>query len=113
LPLQRSLNKMVGQSSGYIESLPAPVRTRIQYLSELDGERAELHERFRCGSLSGSKRHSAGAICQPCLLLVTGLPACLRCQCLLGAGMAPVLVADGTFCWAWLHVACLPFPLLS
>ncbi|KAI3425788.1 hypothetical protein D9Q98_007763 [Chlorella vulgaris] len=45
--LQRSLNKMVGQSSGYIEGLPAPVRTRIQYLSELDGERAELHERFR------------------------------------------------------------------
>lgn len=38
---------MVGQSSGYIESLPAPVRTRIDYLKELDGERAELFERYR------------------------------------------------------------------
>lgn len=45
--LQRSLNKMVGQSSGYVESLPAPVRTRIEYLAELDGERAELYERYR------------------------------------------------------------------
>jgi hypothetical protein len=45
--LQRSLNKMVGQSSGFLEALPAPVRTRIQYLAELDGERAELYERYR------------------------------------------------------------------
>lgn len=45
--LQRSLKGMVGQSSGYIESLPAPVRTRIDYLKELDGERAELFERYR------------------------------------------------------------------
>ena len=45
--LQRSLNGMVGQSSGFIEGLPAPVRTRIEYLKELDGERAELHDRYR------------------------------------------------------------------
>ena len=45
--VQRSLNKMVGQSSGYIESLPAPVQKRIEYLKELDGERAELFDRYR------------------------------------------------------------------
>lgn len=45
--LQRSLNGMVGTSSGFIESLPAPVRTRIEYLKELDGERMELFERYR------------------------------------------------------------------
>ncbi|KAL4457364.1 hypothetical protein ABPG75_012229 [Micractinium tetrahymenae] len=45
--LERSLKGMVGQSSGYIESLPAPVRTRIGYLKELDGERAELYDRYR------------------------------------------------------------------
>lgn len=49
--LQRSLNGMVGTSSGYVEALPAPVRTRISFLKELDGERAELHERYRCASL--------------------------------------------------------------
>jgi len=38
---------MVGQSSGFIEGLPAPVRKRIEYLQELDGERAELFERYR------------------------------------------------------------------
>jgi hypothetical protein len=44
---------MVGQSSGFIEGLPAPVRTRIEYLKELDGERAELHDRYKwvlCGA---------------------------------------------------------------
>ena len=44
---QRSLNGMVGQSSGFIEAMPAPVRTRIDYLKELEGERAELFDRYR------------------------------------------------------------------
>ncbi|PRW57921.1 Nucleosome chromatin assembly complex isoform B [Chlorella sorokiniana] len=45
--LQRGLANMLGQSSGFIESLPVPVQTRISYLKELDGERAELYERYR------------------------------------------------------------------
>ncbi|KAI7838698.1 hypothetical protein COHA_007497 [Chlorella ohadii] len=45
--LQRGLAEMMGRSSGFIESLPVPVQTRISYLKELDGERAELYERYR------------------------------------------------------------------
>lgn len=45
--LQRGLANMLGQSSGFIESLPVPVQTRISYLKELDGERAELYERYK------------------------------------------------------------------
>lgn len=39
--LQAGLAQMVGQSSGYIESLPEPIQKRIAYLNEID-EKVEL-----------------------------------------------------------------------
>ena len=44
--MQKGLARMVGQSSGYLESLPAPVRTRISYLQELQKEYDDLEEEF-------------------------------------------------------------------
>jgi len=37
---------MIGQSSGYIESLPASIRTRIAYLENLQEEYDELENKF-------------------------------------------------------------------
>ena len=44
--VQRGLARMVGSSSGYIESLPAVVRTRISYLEELQVEFEDLEDKF-------------------------------------------------------------------
>ena len=44
--MQRGLMRMVGSSSGYIESLPAPVRTRIHHLEELQEEYQSLEDKF-------------------------------------------------------------------
>lgn len=44
--LQAGLERMVGQSSGYIESLPAPVKTRIEYLDHLQNDYDELEQKF-------------------------------------------------------------------
>lgn len=44
--MQRGLMRMVGSSSGYIESLPAPVRTRIAHLEDLQDEYEGLEEKF-------------------------------------------------------------------
>lgn len=45
--MQRGLARMIGQSSGYLEGLPAPVRTRIEYLEELQGEYEDLENDFK------------------------------------------------------------------
>lgn len=44
--MQQGLMQMVGQSSGYIESLPAPVRTRIDYLEQLQEDYDKAQEQF-------------------------------------------------------------------
>lgn len=44
--LQAGLQRMVGASSGYLESLPAPVRTRISYLNELQDEYDDMEKKF-------------------------------------------------------------------
>jgi hypothetical protein len=44
--MQRGLAQMVGTSSGYLEGLPAPVRTRIEYLDALQEEYDELEDKF-------------------------------------------------------------------
>jgi nucleosome assembly protein 1-like 1 len=38
---------LIGQSSGYIESLPEEVKQRIATLEEIHGERAQLECKFR------------------------------------------------------------------
>lgn len=44
--MERGLNQMMGQSSGYLESLPAPVRARIAHLETLQETADELEEKF-------------------------------------------------------------------
>mmetsp|Transcript_10203 Transcript_10203/g.30717 ORF Transcript_10203/g.30717 Transcript_10203/m.30717 type:complete len:389 (-) Transcript_10203:677-1843(-) len=44
--LQGGLNKMVGASSGFIESLPPKMRARIAYLESLQDKHDELEEKF-------------------------------------------------------------------
>lgn len=44
--MQKALGKMVGTSSGYLESLPKPVQNRIEYLREVDEKRHALEEEF-------------------------------------------------------------------
>jgi len=44
--LQSKLNSMVGQSSGYVASLPSPVRRRIKALKKLQLEKIELETKF-------------------------------------------------------------------
>ena len=44
--MQAGLASMVGTSSGYLEGLPAPVRSRISYLEDLQEEYDELEEKF-------------------------------------------------------------------
>jgi nucleosome assembly protein 1-like 1 len=44
--LQAKLNSMVGQSSGFLESMPMPVRNRIAYLKSLQEQHDELQEQF-------------------------------------------------------------------
>jgi nucleosome assembly protein 1-like 1 len=44
--LQKSLGRLVGSSSGYIESLPKPVQRRIEYVRGIEEERGELEEQY-------------------------------------------------------------------
>uniref|UniRef100_A0A1D1ZQJ2 Nucleosome assembly protein n=1 Tax=Auxenochlorella protothecoides TaxID=3075 RepID=A0A1D1ZQJ2_AUXPR len=44
--LQKALGKMVGSSSGYIESLPEAVQRRIEYLGDIDEQRSDLEAEF-------------------------------------------------------------------
>lgn len=44
--MQRGLARMVGSSSGYIESLPAPIRARIDHLENLQQEYETLEEKM-------------------------------------------------------------------
>ena len=43
---QKSLNKLVGSSSGYIESLPKPVQRRIDFIRDIEDERSELEDQY-------------------------------------------------------------------
>jgi hypothetical protein len=40
--LQRGLAKMIGTSSGFLESLPMPIKKRIEYLQELESDYDKL-----------------------------------------------------------------------
>lgn len=42
--MQAGLMGLIGNSSGYIESLPAPVKTRVEYLKELQQAYDDLEE---------------------------------------------------------------------
>merc|ERR1719153_1823366 len=44
--LQNKLGTMVGQSSGYVASLPAPVRRRIKALKKLQLEATKIEAKF-------------------------------------------------------------------
>lgn len=45
--MQRGLAQLVGRSSGYVESLPQPIRTRVEFLSELQEKYEELEEEYK------------------------------------------------------------------
>ena len=44
--MQNGLGKLVGQSSGYVASLPAPVRRRIKALKKLQMESTNIEAKF-------------------------------------------------------------------
>merc|ERR1711872_524844 len=44
--VQNKLNGLVGKSSGYIESLPEPVKKRINYLKNIQVEYANIEGKF-------------------------------------------------------------------
>jgi hypothetical protein len=44
--MERGLARMVGQSSGFLEGLPAPVRARIAHLETLQEKHDELEDAF-------------------------------------------------------------------
>ena len=45
--MQRGLAQLVGRSSGYVESLPQPIRTRVEFLSELQEKYEDLEEEYK------------------------------------------------------------------
>lgn len=44
--MQAKLDQLIGSSSGFLESLPAKVQRRIQYLEQLQETHDELSESF-------------------------------------------------------------------
>lgn len=44
---QGHFGQLIGTSSGFVESLPRPVRRRIEALQELQREHDDLEEEFR------------------------------------------------------------------
>ena len=55
--LQGKLGTLVGQSSGYIESLPEPVKRRINGLKYLQSQHAELEGKFQEEVLALEKKY--------------------------------------------------------
>ncbi|KAI9496849.1 hypothetical protein BDB00DRAFT_757610, partial [Zychaea mexicana] len=55
--LQGKLGSLVGQSSGYIESLPEPVKRRINGLKYLQSQHAELEGKFQEEVLALEKKY--------------------------------------------------------
>lgn len=57
--IQSKLSGLVGQSSGYIESLPAPVRRRISGLKGVQKEHSKLEAQFQEEVLQLEKKYFA------------------------------------------------------
>ena len=55
--IQGKLGDLVGRSSGYIESLPAPVRRRINGLKGVQAEHAKLEVKFQAEILALEKKY--------------------------------------------------------
>lgn len=55
--LQGKLGTLVGRSSGYIESLPAPVKRRLNGLKYLQSQHAELENKFQEEVLALEKKY--------------------------------------------------------
>ncbi|KAI8904343.1 hypothetical protein EDD86DRAFT_258822, partial [Gorgonomyces haynaldii] len=55
--IQNRLGQLVGQSSGYIESLPISVRKRIDYLKNLQDETLAIEQEFRREVLELEKKY--------------------------------------------------------
>ena len=57
--MQQGLGKMVGASSGFIESLPPRMRARIAFLESLQDKHDELEEKFDEEMLALEKKYEA------------------------------------------------------
>ena len=57
--MQNKLSSLVGQSSGYVESLPAPVRRRVAGLKGVQKEHSKLEAEFQEEVLQLEKRYFA------------------------------------------------------
>lgn len=57
--MQEKLGNLVGRSSGYIESLPAPVRTRVTGLKGIQKDHAKLEAEFQEEVLQLEKKYFA------------------------------------------------------
>ena len=57
--MQNKLNTLVGKSSGYVESLPAPVRKRVAGLKGVQKEHSKLEAQFQEEVLELEKRFFA------------------------------------------------------
>ena len=69
---QARLNRMVGRSSGFIETLPQAVRGRIEYLRSLQEKHDDLEEEYNTELRALEAKYEAlyGALC--CRLLRQG-----------------------------------------
>lgn len=57
--MQEKLGNLVGRSSGYVESLPAPVRTRVTGLKGIQKDHAKLEAEFQEEVLQLEKKYFA------------------------------------------------------
>jgi nucleosome assembly protein 1-like 1 len=55
--MQQKLNKLIGQSSGYIENLPAKVKRRVNGLKGIQKEHAKLEAKFQEDVLELEKKY--------------------------------------------------------
>jgi nucleosome assembly protein 1-like 1 len=55
--MQQKLNKLIGQSSGYIENLPAEVKRRVNGLKGIQKEHAKLEAKFQEDVLELEKKY--------------------------------------------------------
>ena len=57
--IQSKLGSLVGRSSGYVESLPAPVRRRVTGLKGIQKDHAKLEAEFQEEVLQLEKKYFA------------------------------------------------------
>lgn len=76
--MQQGLMGLMGSSSGYIESLPAPVKTRVEYLQELqekyDEYEQQMHEEIKAIEEKYTKLTGTYLLLKPlCFFLQVGV----------------------------------------